>query len=272
MLTKIKETIKYINKIITYKNIKYAIILGSGFKKFENQIKNKIVINYANIPHFPIASVSGHTGALIYGTIHNKEVIIMSGRFHYYEGLSMNDIVFPIIIFKKMGVKKLILTNASGGVNINYKIGDIMLIKDHINLMPEHPLRGYNFEELGPRFVDMHEPYNINMLQKAEQICIENKISYHQGVYVGLQGPTFETPAEYNMIKIIGGDAVGMSTIPETIIANYLNMKVLGISIITDLGGPHIINNKISHEEVLKNSQLNINKVILIIKQFIKIY
>ena len=271
MLNKIKKTSEYINSIFN-KKIEYAIILGSGFNKIENKLNILNKIKYKDIPNFPKTSVIGHSGSLILSNINKKNILFMSGRFHYYEGINMQNIIFPIRVFKNLGINKLIITNASGGVNKNYKIGDIMLIKDHINMIPEHPLRGENIKELGPRFVDMHEPYNKKMLKIAINISLKNNIKHHTGVYVALQGPTFETPSEYNMISIIGGDAVGMSTVPEVIAAKHLNMNVLGISIITDLGGSHIKNNKVSHEEVLKNSNQNIHKVFKIIKGVIKYY
>ena len=195
----------------------------------------------------------------------------MNGRFHYYEGHDMQTVVFPIRVFHLLGIKNLIVSNASGGVNKDFQVADVMLIKDHINMMPEHPLRGKNLDEFGPRFVDMSEPYNLKMLEIAEKIASENNIDIKKGVYVSLQGPTFETPSEYGLIRAIGGDAVGMSTVPEVIVAKHQGMNCFGISIITDLGGPEIAFN-VSHEEVLQAANKAMPKVITIVKGLVKEY
>ena len=195
----------------------------------------------------------------------------MNGRFHYYEGHDMQTVVFPIRVFHLLGIKNLIVSNASGGVNKDFQVADVMLIKDHINMMPEHPLRGKNLDEFGPRFVDMSEPYNLKMLEIAEKIASENNIDIKKGVYVSLQGPTFETPSEYGLVRAIGGDAVGMSTVPEVIVAKHQGMNCFGISIITDLGGPEIAFN-VSHEEVLQAANKAIPKVITIVKGLVKEY
>lgn len=267
LISNIIKASKYILNIIKDKPT-IAIVLGSGFGNIENKIEIILTISYNDIPFFPKTTIKGHSGKLIYGKIFEEKILIMSGRFHYYEGNSMSTIVFPIRVLKYIGIDKLILSNASGGVNRNFKIGDIMFIKDHINLLPEHPLRGNNIETLGPRFVDMQEAYDKKIIEIAEKIAIKNNISYHKGVYVSLQGPTFETPAEYNMINKIGGDAVGMSTIPEVIVAKHMNMRIFALSIITNLGFYH--NNKISHEDVLKSSNKSLPAVFLIIKGIIK--
>ena len=196
---------------------------------------------------------------------------MMSGRFHYYEGHSIETVVFPIRVFHLLGIKNLILSNASGGINTDYKIADIVVVKDHINMMPEHPLRGKNMDELGPRFVDMSEPYNKKMIGVAEKVYSENNIKVQQGTYVALQGPTFETPAEYGMIKAIGGDRVGMSTVPEVIVAKHMEMDVFCISVITDLGGPDVAFS-VSHEEVLNAANKAMPNVITLVKGLIKDY
>ena len=195
----------------------------------------------------------------------------MNGRFHYYEGHDMQTVVFPIRVFHLLGIKNLIVSNASGGVNKDFQVADVMLIKDHINMMPEHPLRGKNLDEFGPRFVDMSEPYNLKMLEIAEKIASENNIDIKKGVYVSLQGPTFETPSEYGLVRAIGGDAVGMSTVPEVIVAKHQGMNCFGISIITDLGGPEIAFN-VSHEEVLQAANKAMPKVITIVKGLVREY
>lgn len=267
LISNIIESSKYILNIIKEKP-KIAIVLGSGLGNIENKIEILLTISYNKIPFFPQTTIKGHSGKLIYGKIFEQKILIMSGRFHYYEGLTMSTIVFPIRVLKYIGINKLILSNASGGVNSNFKVGDIMFIIDHINLLPQHPLRGPNIEKLGPRFVDMQEAYDKEFIKIAEKISIKNNISYHKGVYVSLQGPTFETPAEYKMIKKIGGDAVGMSTVPEVIVAKHMNMRIFALSIITNLGLTNI--NKTSHEDVLKSSNKSLQAVFLIIKGIIQ--
>ncbi len=270
MLAKIKETSEFIKNVIN-DTPDFAIILGSGLGKLKNEISPKFVIDYTDIPNFPKTTVVGHSGSLIYGILEGKKVLLMNGRFHYYEGHDMQTVVFPIRVFHLLGIKNLIVSNASGGVNKDFQVADVMLIKDHINMMPEHPLRGKNLDEFGPRFVDMSEPYNLKMLEIAEKIASENNIDIKKGVYVSLQGPTFETPSEYGLVRAIGGDAVGMSTVPEVIVAKHQGMNCFGISIITDLGGPEIAFN-VSHEEVLQAANKAMPKVITIVKGLVKEY
>ncbi|AFR35818.1 purine-nucleoside phosphorylase [Riemerella anatipestifer] len=270
MLEKFKETAAFIKNIIG-DTPDFAIVLGSGLGKLKDEVEAIHTLDYADIPNFPQTTVVGHGGSLIYGMLEGKKVLMMSGRFHYYEGHSIETVTFPFRVFHLLGIKNLIVSNASGGVNPNFKVADVMLINDHINMMPEHPLRGKNIDELGPRFVDMSEPYNKKMLSIAEEVAKENNITVHQGVYVALQGPTFETPAEYGLIRAIGGDAVGMSTVPEVIVAKHQGMDVFGISIITDLGGPEIAFN-VSHEEVLEAANKAMPNVIKIVKGLVKNY
>ncbi|MBT0551822.1 purine-nucleoside phosphorylase [Riemerella anatipestifer] len=270
MLEKFKETAAFIKNIIG-DTPDFAIVLGSGLGKLKDEVEAIHTLDYADIPNFPQTTVVGHGGSLIYGMLEGKKVLMMSGRFHYYEGHSVETVTFPFRVFHLLGIKNLIVSNASGGVNPNFKVADVMLINDHINMMPEHPLRGKNIDELGPRFVDMSEPYNKKMLSIAEEVAKENNITVHQGVYVALQGPTFETPAEYGLIRAIGGDAVGMSTVPEVIVAKHQGMDVFGISIITDLGGPEIAFN-VSHEEVLEAANKAMPNVIKIVKGLVKNY
>ncbi|MDH6251068.1 purine-nucleoside phosphorylase [Chryseobacterium sp. H1D6B] len=270
MLEKVKETADFIKDIIQ-DNPEFAIVLGSGLGKLQDEVEPIHVLEYKDIPHFPQTTVVGHGGKLIYGILEGRKVLMMSGRFHYYEGYPMEIVVFPIRVFHLLGIKNLILSNASGGVNPNYSVADIVVLKDHINMMPEHPLRGKNIDELGPRFVDMSEPYNKKMIAAAEQIAATNNIHLQQGVYVGLQGPTFETPAEYGLIKAIGGDMVGMSTVPEVITAKHMGMDVFCLSIITDLGGPEIAF-AVSHEEVLNAANKAMPHVITIVKGLVKNY
>jgi len=270
MLKKIRETADFIKNHIQ-DTPDYAIILGSGLGKLQDEVEALHVLEYQEIPNFPQTTVVGHGGKLIYGILEGKKVLMMSGRFHYYEGHSMETVTFPIRVFKLLGIQNLILSNACGGVNPDYSVADIVILKDHINMMPEHPLRGKNIDELGPRFVDMSEPYNKKMISVAEKAAQEKNINIHQGVYVALQGPTFETPAEYGMIKAIGGDMVGMSTVPEVIVARHMAMDCFCISVITDLGGPDIAF-AVSHEEVLNAANKAMPNVIAVVKGLVKNY
>jgi len=229
----------------------YAIVLGSGLSSLVDDIEIDKEISYKDIPNFPVSTVKGHKGSLIFGSLKGKKVVAMSGRFHFYEGYDMKQVTFPQRVFWQMGVRKLVVSNASGGVNRNFKIGDVMLITDHINFFPEHPLRGPNDERFGPRFVNMSEAYSKKMLQIVRNYAVSKDISIKEGIYLGLQGPTFETLAEYTMVRNMGADAVGMSTVPEVIVAKHMNMEVFGISVITDLGTEEFIES-VNHQEVLK--------------------
>jgi purine-nucleoside phosphorylase len=254
MLETIKQTADYLKGKIG--DIpKTAIILGTGLGELANEIEDKNEIPYTEIPNFPVSTVEGHSGKLIIGTLGGKKVLAMQGRFHYYEGYNMQQVTFPIRVFQALGIEYLFVSNAAGGMNSSFDVGDIMLIEDHINFFPEHPLRGKNFEELGTRFPDMSEAYDKKLRLMAMEIAKEKNIKLQHGVYVGLQGPTFETPAEYNFFRIMGGDAVGMSTVPEVIVANHAKMKVLAFSIITDLGvlGKIV---EVSHEEVQEAAKI----------------
>lgn len=268
MLERIQETANYIkSKQSVIPNI--AIILGTGLGELVHEIEDAQSIPYSEIPNFPLSTVEGHSGKLIFGKLGGKDVIAMQGRFHYYEGYNMQEVTFPIRVFQALGVEYLFVSNAAGGMNGSFEIGDIMLIEDHINLFPEHPLRGKNYKELGVRFPDMSEPYNKVLRRKASEIANKNNIKLQYGVYVGTQGPTFETPAEYNYFRIIGGDAVGMSTVPEVIVANHAKMKVLAFSIITDLGviGKIV---EVSHEDVQEAAMIAQPKMAFIMKEIIK--
>ncbi|MDE6160400.1 MAG: purine-nucleoside phosphorylase [Muribaculaceae bacterium] len=212
-------------------------------------MEDKQYIPYAEIPNFPVSTVEGHSGNLIFGTLGGKRVMAMQGRFHYYEGYDMKQVTFPVRVMRALGVETLFVSNAAGGMNKEFKVGDVMVICDQINLFPENPLRGKNYNELGPRFPAMTEPYDRALIALADNIGAEKGIRLMHGVYVGTTGPTFETPAEYEYFRIIGGDAVGMSTVPEVIVAKHGGMRVFGISVITDLGGKDILEVP-SHEEV----------------------
>ena len=270
MLERIKETAEFIQNIIQ-DTPDFAIVLGSGLGALKDEVEAIHTLEYHEIPNFPQTTVVGHGGSLIYGILEGKKVLMMSGRFHYYEGHDIQTVVFPFRVFHLLGIKNLIVSNASGGVNKNFNVGDVMIISDHINMMPEHPLRGKNIDELGPRFVDMSEPYSHKMISIAENVAKEQNLTVHKGVYVALQGPTFETPAEYGMIRAIGGDAVGMSTVPEVIVAKHQGMDCFGVSVITDLGGPEI-SFAVSHEEVLNAAKKAMPNVIGLVKGLVKNY
>lgn len=270
MWEKMIETADFIKNIIK-ETPDFAIVLGSGLGKLKDEVEPIHVLKYSEIPNFPQTTIVGHGGELIYGTLEGKKVLMMSGRFHYYEGHDIQTVVFPFRIFHLLGIKNLILSNAAGGVNPDFNVADVMIINDHINMMPEHPLRGKNMEEFGPRFVDMSEPYSKKMIEVALNVAKDSGIKAHQGCYVALQGPTFETPAEYGMIRAIGGDAVGMSTVPEVIVAKHQGMDCFGISIITDLGGPDIAFT-VSHDEVLQAANKAMPNVIKIVKGLVRNY
>jgi purine-nucleoside phosphorylase len=250
MWEQVQETVSYINGKIDF-TPEYGVILGSGLGSFTEEMKVEYTLPYNEIPNFPVSTVLGHKGALVFGTIGEKKVVAMQGRFHYYEGYSMTEVTFPVRVMKFLGVKKLVVSNASGGVNPNYKVGSIVIIKDHINMTPEHPLRGKNDERFGPRFVNMSEPYSRKMVAKSKEIALDLNIEVFDGIYYGLQGPTFETLAEYRMVKILGADCVGMSTVPEVIVARHMDVETFGISVITDMGNEESIDT-ISHDEVLE--------------------
>ena len=268
MLETIKQTADYLKgRIGEIPNT--TIILGTGLGELANEIEDKTDIPYTEIPNFPVSTVEGHSGKLIIGTLGGKKVLAMQGRFHYYEGYTMKEVTFPIRVFQALKIEYLFVSNAAGGMNSSFDVGDIMLIEDHINLFPEHPLHGKNYKELGTRFPDMSEAYNKELRLKAMEIANKKNIKLQHGVYIGLQGPTFETPAEYNYLRIIGGDAVGMSTVPEVIVANHAGMKVLAFSIITDLGviGKIV---EVSHEEVQIAAKIAQPKMAEIMRTIVK--
>ena len=247
MYEKIQETASWLKQRMTT-SPKTAIILGTGLGQLASEITDKYEFPYNEIPNFPVSTVEGHAGKLIFGKLGGKDIMAMEGRFHFYEGYDMKEVTFPERVMYELGIETLFVSNASGGMNSNFVIGDLMIIDDHINFFPEHPLRGKNFPT-GPRFPDMHEAYDKQLRNLADQIAKEKGIRVVHGVYVGVSGPTFETPAEYKMYHRLGGDAVGMSTVPEVIVARHCGIKVFGMSIITDLGledQPV----EVSHEEV----------------------
>jgi purine-nucleoside phosphorylase len=270
MWNQVQETVNFIKEKTNF-SPEYGVILGSGLGSFTDDIQIEFSLPYSEIPNFPVSTVQGHKGALVFGKIGSKKVVAMQGRFHFYEGYSMKEVTFPVRVMKYLGVEKLIVSNASGGVNINYKVGDIALITDHINLMPEHPLRGINDERFGPRFVNMSEPYSRKMIEKAKNLAKKLHIEVKEGVYLGLQGPTFETLSEYRMVKILSADCVGMSTVPEVIVARHMDLEVFGISVITDIGNEDSIGT-ITHAEVLEAAQKAEPNVRNLIKELILNY
>jgi purine-nucleoside phosphorylase len=215
----------------------------------DTQVEVLQTIPYEEIPDFPVSTVEGHKGQLLLCSIGQKKILAMQGRFHYYEGYSMEEVTLPIRVFKTLGIETLIVSNASGGLNPDYKVGDIMVISDHINMFGTNPLIGPNLNELGPRFPSMNEVYDLNLIAKVFKIALDKNIPLREGVYVGVSGPTYETPAEYRMYRLLGGDAIGMSTVPEVIVARHMGMRVFGLSIVTDSGAPGEIK-EITHEEV----------------------
>ena len=245
-----------------------GIILGTGLGGLVNEIDIVHEIAYEDIPHFPVSTVKGHSGKLIFGLLGGKSVVAMQGRFHYYEGYDLKEVTFPVRVMKFLGIEKLFVSNASGGVNEAFEIGEIMILNDHIDLFPGNPLIGKNFEELGPRFPDMSEPYCHKMIEKAQGIADSNNIKVSQGIYAGLTGPTLETPAEYQYVHAIGADAVGMSTVPEVIVARHMSIPCFAISIITDLGVPGKIK-KVTHQEVIEVAAKQEPKMTLIMKELI---
>jgi len=253
LFEKIQVSAAYIQERISI-TPQIGMVLGSGLGGLMSVVKVDKEIPYSDIPFFPVATVKGHEGCLVTGTLHDKPIVMMAGRFHYYEGYSMEQVTFPIRVMKALGVHTLLISNAAGGMNPAFKIGDFMVIKDHVNLFPEHPLRGPNDERLGIRFPDMSEPYDTELIQKAQKIAHEQGLEIHTGVYCGLQGPTFETKAEYKMLQVIGCDAVGMSTVPEVIVALHGGMRVFGASVITDLALTDHLEH-ITHEQVLAASE-----------------
>jgi purine-nucleoside phosphorylase len=245
------------------------VVLGSGLGHFTDELEIEQEISYQEIPHFPVSTVEGHKGRLVFGRLGNKNVVVMAGRFHFYEGYSIQDVVYPIRVMKYLGVETLILSNAAGGVNPSYKVGELMIIKDHISQFSVNPLIGKNESAFGTRFPDMSEPYNKELILKAKTIAAALKIEVKEGVYLSVTGPTFETRAEYKMIHVLGADAVGMSTVPEVIVARHMNIPCFAMSVITDIGIREE-ENVITHEEVLEAAQAAEPKMTAIVKQLVQ--
>ncbi len=268
LMTELQETANFIKSKVN-EVASTAIILGSGLGNLSKEIVADFSIPYSEIPHFPISTVEGHKGRLILGTLNGKKVWVMEGRFHFYEGYTAQQVVFPIRVLRLLGVENLLLSNAAGGVNADYAVGDLMIIKDHISLFTINPLVGKNEADLGTRFPDMSEPYANTFIEQAKGIAKANGIKVHEGVYVGVTGPTFETRAEYKLIKAVGGDVVGMSTVQENIAAVHCGMKVFAMSVVTDLGIREDLN-VITHEEVLEAAHAAEPKLTLIFSELLK--
>ncbi|NHN28797.1 purine-nucleoside phosphorylase [Paenibacillus agricola] len=253
LLSNIKEAANYIRH--QYEAIpQIGLILGSGLGVIADLVENPTVIEYSDIPHFPISTVEGHAGELLLGTIHGKHVLLMKGRFHLYEGYGVDVVSFPVRVMKELGVEKLIVTNAAGGINTSYEVGDLMIIKDHINFTFRNPLIGPNINELGVRFPDMSEAYSRNLRQTAREVASEQGLELPEGVYAGLLGPSYETPAEIRMLRTLGADAVGMSTVAEVTVARHAGIEVLGFSCISNMAAG-ILDQPLSHQEVMETTE-----------------
>lgn len=267
MLDTIQSAVDYI-KSKTQVQPNFGIILGTGLGGLVKEIEIIDEIPYEDIPNFPVSTVESHKGRLIFGQLGGKKVVAMQGRFHYYEGYSLQQVTFPVRVMKLLGIERLFVSNASGGVNPDFEVGEIMIINDHINMFPGNPLIGKNIDDLGPRFPDMSDPYDQKMIDLAIEISQKNNIKVSQGVYLGLTGPTLETPAEYKYVRVIGADAVGMSTVPEVIVARHMEIPTFAISIITDLGVPGKIK-KVSVQDVIEVASRQEPKMTLIMKELI---
>lgn len=268
MLEQIKETATFIQSKISFKP-DIGIILGTGLGGLVEQINIKHTLSYEDIPNFRLSTVEGHSGKLIFGELSGKNVVVMQGRFHFYEGYTLQEVTFPVRVMKFLGIQQLFVSNASGGMNPNFEVGDLMVITDHINFIGSNPLIGPNIPELGPRFPDMSDVYDKELIKRVKEIAAKNSIHLQEGVYLGLSGPTFETPAEYKMLRIWGADTVGMSTVPEVIVARHMSITCFAISIITDLGIPGKIE-KITHEEVQRVAAISEKKMTFLFKELIK--
>lgn len=267
IMRELKETAKFLKK--QYKDIPtVGIVLGSGLGNFINEIAIEKEVPYGDIPNFPVSTVEGHKGKLIFGKLSGKTVVAMAGRFHFYEGYSAQDVVFPIRVMKLLGVQTLLLSNAAGGVNTSYNVGDIMIIKDHVSFFTPNPLIGKNIAEFGPRFPDMSEPYKKHLIEKAKAIAVAHNFDVKEGVYLAVTGPTFETRAEYKLIHVLGADVVGMSTVQECIVANHSGIEVFAMSVVTDVGIREE-ENIITHEEVLEAAKLAEPKLATIFKELV---
>jgi len=268
LISKINEARDYIKKQVEFIP-EIGLILGSGLGVLGEEVENKIIIDYSDIPNFPVSTVEGHKSRFIFGTLNNKKVAVMQGRFHFYEGYKMQEVVFPVWVMKALGISKLIVTNAAGGVNKSFEPGDLMLIKDHINFAGTNPLIGKNIEEFGTRFPDMSNAYNSKLIDIARKCAGTHGISVQEGTYMMFTGPNYETPAEIRMSRVLGGDAVGMSTVPEVMAANHSGMKVLGISCITNMAAG-ILDQPLNHHEVIETAEKVRTKFVMLVKEIVQ--
>lgn len=268
MLENIRTTTEFIQKKIGDFRPEIGIILGTGLGALVDEIAIEFQLPYSNIPNFPISTLEFHSGKLIFGTLAGKKVVAMQGRLHYYEGYDMKQITFPVRVMKMLGIQRLFVSNASGSLNPDFKKGDLMIIADHINKQPDNPLRGRNLDVFGTRFPDMSQPYDLEMRKMALQIAAEKQITCHEGVYVSVAGPNLETKAEYRYLRIIGGDAVGMSTVPEVIVANHMGLPVFAISVLTDEGFPEDLK-PVSLDEIIQTAKFAEPKMTEILKELI---
>jgi purine-nucleoside phosphorylase len=269
MISNINKTTSFLQQK-GFLNPEIGIVLGTGLGKLVNHIQIEHEINYSDIPNFPVSTVEFHSGKLIFGTLENKKVIVMQGRFHLYEGYSLQEVTFPIRTLKALGIQKLLISNAAGAINLSFKKGELMLLEDHINLQGSSPLAFATVSDFGERFTDMSEPYNVNLRNQAIAIARENSINLNKGVYAAVVGPQLETKAEYRMLKIIGADAVGMSTVPEVIVANHLQLPVLAISVLTDECNPDDLK-PVNIAEIIALAGEAEPKMITLFKELIKL-
>ena len=264
---KYEESAKYIKGKLKNKNPKVAIILGSGLGLLSEDIEDKIIIKYSEIPNFPVSTVVGHAGELIIGKLGGQDIIAMNGRFHYYEGYDLKETTFPVRVFKLLGIEKLIITNAAGAINTNFEVGDFMVINDYLSFFAESVLRGKNLDEFGDRFIDVSETFDKELSKKLKEVINKHTRRAKEGVYAYMKGPTFETPAEIRALRTLGADSVGMSTVPEAIVAHHCNIKTVAVSCITNMAAG-VLDEKLSHEDVKKTAE----KVKVIFKEIIKEY
>lgn len=265
----IQEALAFIKSQTSFEP-EFGIILGTGLGGLSEEIKIQAAIDYKDIPHFPVSTVQSHKGQLLFGTLAGRAIVAMAGRFHYYEGYSMQQVTFPVRVLKFLGIRRLIISNVSGSTNAAYEAGDVVFIKDHINIQPENPLRGVNDERLGPRFPDMLNTYDRTLNAKALTIAKQHDIRAHEGIYLALQGPNLETPAEYNFINRIGGDVVGMSTVPEVIVAKHMSLPVFVISVVSNKCFPIEAITQTTVEEVIALAKTAEPKMRLIVKEILK--
>ncbi|MDE6514883.1 MAG: purine-nucleoside phosphorylase [Bacteroidales bacterium] len=267
---RIQETADYIRRVTQDFKPEIGIVLGSGLGSLADELKVIYTVYYKDIPNFPVSTVAGHKGCLLFAELSSgKRVVAMQGRFHFYEGYAMKEVVFPIYVMKYIGVRTLFVSNAAGGMNPAFKVGDIMLIRDQINLMAHTPLLGPNDDRLGPRFPSMHEPYTLSLLRLAQDVAKRRGVDVKTGVYAGVTGPSFETPAEYRYMRVIGADAVGMSTVPEIIAAKHMGLDTMGVSVISDLGGGEVAV-EVSHEEVLAAVEKAVPVLVGLVKEILE--